>query len=95
MVHIFIDEHDFKFMQFVDQGNQFTELNLSELFEEKETVLRKEGIDEEELLVLKSEITQDEGLEGYIYTFHIYSPIYLVNYAPWPLEYRIGQEIML
>ena len=58
-------------------------------------MLRNEEMEEDELLVLRSEISQEKDLHGSIFTFHIYCPIYIVNHSPWPLEYRIGEEVVL
>ena len=90
-VHLLIDCNDHKFMQIYDQGVNFTELSMNELFEENELVLQSEQEDEPQYLVIRSEISSEAGIEGLIYTFHIYSPIYIVNKTPWELEYRLSQ----
>lgn len=84
-VHLLVDANDHKFMQIYDQGVTFTELSLHELFEESELVLRGEGEDEQQYLVIRSEISNEEGVAGLLYTFHVYSPIYIVNKTPWEL----------
>lgn len=33
-----------------------------------------------------------DGIEGSIFTFHIYSPILIANKTPWMLEYRLSAE---
>lgn len=55
-------------------------------------MLQSEEEDEPQYLVIRSEISNEAGIEGLIYTFHIYCPIYIVNKTPWELEYRLSQE---
>jgi hypothetical protein len=92
MLHLLIDEEEHHYLQIMDQGTSFTKVSLDHLFSSREIVVRNEEADDDEYLVVWSELSTMEGVEGSIFTFHIYSPLFIANRTPWNLEYRLSAD---